>query len=141
MSPWKPALLAPHVIAFSMAPGVSHDKRSVWACIQSQEPGGLCLVGFNCGYCPAGACRRSLLHRGALGLRSDGRESLQKDTFVDVFVLFPEAALQTFTALLHTFQSQLTHVTRPNESNSCPQFPSPPYLPKKLMGCEYRNRK
>lgn len=75
--------------------------------------------------------------------QSDGSESLQRDVLVDVFVLFPEAAPQTFTALLHTFQRELTHAMRPNESfrNSCPRFPSPPYLPKKLMGCECRNRK
>lgn len=75
--------------------------------------------------------------------QSDGSESLQRDGLVDVFVLFPEAAPQTFTALLHTFQRELTHAMRPNESfrNSCPRFPSPPYLPKKLMGCECRNRK
>lgn len=71
------------------------------------------------------------------------RETLEGDTFVDVFVLSSVAALHTFTALLHTFHSELENTMRPNESfiNSRPLFPSPPHLPKKLMDCECRNRK
>lgn len=76
------------------------------------------------------------------GLSFDGRESLQRDAFVDVFVLFLEAALQSFAALVH-------HGTQRADTcdeaqwviYKCPQFPSSPCLSKNLMGCECRNRK
>lgn len=113
------------------------------------EPGGLCLFEvLMVGYCSTGACDRNWLNRGALGLRRPfiwwQGDSAQRRVCWRVF-LFPEAALQSFAALLHMVPSEPTHATRPNESFiiSCPQFHSPFHscLSKNLMGCECRNRK